>query len=87
MLQKRQRSGISGHTHRLAHIMETHSGKESFWIENGCLCNFRFRSPYSRYNDWQNGFTIATYEDGKWHPQIVPIINNEFMVNGKIYRG
>jgi predicted phosphodiesterase len=58
MLMKRQRSGISGHTHRLAHIMETHSGKESFWIENGCMCNYTFRSPYTKYADWQNGFSI-----------------------------
>lgn len=87
MLMKRQRSGISGHTHRLAHIMETHSGKESFWIENGCLCNLKFRSAYTHYADWQVGFSIASYEKGKWYPQIIPIIDNEFMVNGKVYRG
>lgn len=87
MLTKRMRSGISGHTHRLAHIMQTHSNKEYFWIENGCLCNLRFHSPYSRYNDWQQGFSIASYEKGKWYPQIVPIIDNEFYVNGKLYKG
>lgn len=86
MLMKRQRSGISGHTHRLAHIMETHSGKETFWIENGCLCNYHFHSSYATYVDWQTGFSIANYEKGKWYPQIVPIINNEFFVNGKLYR-
>lgn len=86
MLMKRQRSGISGHTHRLAEIWETHSGKESFWIENGCLCNFKFHSPYTRYVDWQNGLTIATYDGKKWWPQLIPIIDNEFMVNGKVYK-
>lgn len=87
MLMKRGKSGISGHTHRLAHIMETHSGKESFWIENGCMCNLRFHSPYSRYNDWQQGWSIATYKDGKWYPQIVPIVDNTVLINGKLYRG
>lgn len=87
MLTKRMKSGISGHTHRLNHIMQTHSSKEYFWIENGCLCNLKFHSPYSRYQDWQNGFSIASYDKGKWYPQIVPIIDDQMFVNGKQYRG
>lgn len=87
MLDKRGKSGISGHTHRLAMIMKTTVDSTRWWIENGCLCKRIFESPYTRDPDWQQGFTVGIYDkqEKTFHPTIVPIFNHAFMYGGKIY--
>lgn len=87
MLDKRGASGLSGHTHRLALIMRTQGDQQRFWIELGSLCKFRFDSPYTIDPDWQNGFAFGYYSSDtkQFYPTIVPILNNTFVANGKLY--
>lgn len=88
MLEKRGKSGISGHTHRLAMVMKTQTDETKFWIETGSMCKQNFESPYARTPDWQQGFTVGIYskQDNIFYPSIVPIFENTFMFGGKIYR-
>lgn len=86
MLDSRGEMGISGHTHRLGMHMKTLARRSIWWIENGCLNKLHHHSPYVKYPDWQQGFTIASYIDGDWFPQLIPIVNKKFFVNGKLYR-
>lgn len=89
MLEKRGRSGFSGHTHRLGIHYKTQSGKTRFWVETGSLCKLNFSYPYRKGNDWQQGFAIGIYntESKEMHPSIIPMFNSEFIVNHKLYRG
>jgi len=87
MIDRRGRSGFSGHTHRLAFVMKTQVDKEMFWIETGSLCKREFESPYGRSMDWQNGFAVGIYsfETKTFYPQAIPLFNNTFMFDGKVY--
>ena len=87
MLDKRGKSGISGHTHRLALVMKTTVDSTKWWIENGCLCKRTFDSPYTRDPDWQQGFSVGIYDTQQriFHPQIIPIFDHTFVYGGKIY--
>jgi hypothetical protein len=89
MLDKRGSSGISGHTHRLGMVFRTQGYRESFWIENGCLCKRSMQSAYVKNPDWINGFSYAIYhpESRIMYPVIVPIFQHSFYAEGKVYRG
>lgn len=88
MLEKRGRSGFSGHTHRLAMVMKTHVDEQKFWIETGSMCKRDFESPYTRSPDWQQGFAVGIYseQDKTFYPTPVPVFNNTFAFGGKVYR-
>lgn len=88
MLDKRGKSGFSGHTHRLAMIFRTQTDEQKFWVETGSMCKQNFESPYARTPDWQQGFAVGVYsdKDRTFYPSIVPVFNNTFAFGGKIYR-
>jgi hypothetical protein len=88
MLEKRGCSGISGHTHRLGIHYKTFMGKVKFWVETGCLCSIRFKHPYGKANDWQQGFALGIYskERQQMFPDIVPMFDREFYWDGKFYK-
>tara|TARA_Y100001938_G_C8072846_1_gene424193 strand:+ start:1109 stop:1870 length:762 start_codon:yes stop_codon:yes gene_type:complete len=58
MLEKRVKSGITGHTHRLGVHYRSLRDQTLVWYENGCLCqtkpDYIIGAP-----DWQQGFTIG----------------------------
>lgn len=88
MLDDRNVSGVSGHTHRLAvHYRKTYR-KLDFWIETGCLCNLHPTPSYVASPDWQNGFAIGIYDPSTkiMHPMAIPILNDTFMYGGKLYQ-
>lgn len=85
MLESRGESGFSGHTHRLGYHSRTVAGKTMFWIETGSLCNADPEPNYVRRADWQKGFALAYENDGVVFPQLVPIFNSSFVVDGKLY--
>jgi hypothetical protein len=87
MLEKRNMSGLSGHTHRLALNFRKTVTSQNFWIETGCMCNLQPDPPYVKSPDWQTGFSIGYYNTSKdiMYPQIIPFINDSFYFEGKIY--
>jgi len=79
-----QRHGTSllvGHSHRLgAFYKTTHDGVHGAW-EGGCLCSMD--AEYENFPNWQQGWAVVTVQpSGLFHVELVPIINNDFIVFG-----
>ena len=89
-----KRSGASvvcGHTHRmgLTHWTQSWAGKsKTVWgLEVGHLMNLK----HARYIKaglftWQQGFGILHVDGKNVMPQMVPIVNKSFTVDGKVYK-
>jgi len=60
MMEKRLKSGIIGHTHRMGAHYRTIHKKTQVWYENGCLCSLRPEYVMG-VPDWQQGFSVGTY--------------------------
>ena len=41
------------------------------------------RALYAKTHNWQMGFAVLHMEDGKVHPELVPIVNRSFVVMGE----
>jgi len=89
-----KRSGASvvcGHTHRmgLTHWTQSWAGKsKTVWgLEVGHLMNLK-HAKYIKAGlfTWQQGFGILSVEGNTVIPQLVPIVNKSFIVDGKIWR-
>ncbi len=78
-MTKRASSGISGHTHRLGHVMHTNGNGTAGWVEAGCLCSFEADYIGDYAPDWQHGCVIGhqitAHDVDRIDLQIVPIIN------------
>jgi len=89
-----KRAGVSvvcGHTHRmgLTHWTQSWAGKsKTVWgLEVGHLMNLK-HAKYIKAGlfTWQQGFAILSVEGNTVIPQLVPIVNKSFIVDGKIWR-
>lgn len=83
MLESRRNSGISGHTHRSGLVQQRYRDGIKFWIELGCLCDLN--PTYAKNPDWQNSFSVGYSIDGTFYPHLIPIYNDSFVFNGKLY--
>lgn len=96
--ERRASSVIMGHVHRLSlgwkHL---NSDRDRFMIEGGHLSilgtpgegdDMYFGSPFSvaDYLDYQQGFSLVTFADGKVWPELVRIKNGSALWNGKLYK-
>jgi hypothetical protein len=64
--ERYNRSGASGHTHRLGQYYHRDVDGGMVWVETGCLCDMNPSYIADGHADWQQGVTIVTYgEDGK----------------------
>ena len=89
-----KRSGMSvvcGHTHRmgLTHYTQAWAkGSRTVWgMEVGHLMDLKY-AKYIRgaLFTWQRGFGILHVDGKNVMPQLVPIVNNSFTVEGKVYK-
>lgn len=86
-----QHSVITGHTHRLAYIVEGDAtGKTKLsamfgWLGDVSKADYMHRVKATR--DWALGFGIGYLDtkSGNLHTTPVPIINYSCVVNGKLY--
>ena len=85
-LEKHGVSGISGHTHRLGQFNKTDNGGQRVWQEAGCICKMEL--PWSKNNNWQQGFVYGYMENpgNRFHIVPVPIIKSRFFADGTYYR-
>jgi predicted phosphodiesterase len=89
-----KRSGVSvvcGHTHRmgLTHFTQSWAGRsKTVWgMEVGHLMDVK----HARYIKaglftWNQGFGILRVDGQNVYPQLVPIVNNSFVVDNKVWR-
>lgn len=83
MYEKRGGCGIVGHSHRMGSHLKTSDGDTKGWFENGCLCDLN--PEYVKEPNWQQGFSMVTFIDGRFYVQQVPIIKHKFIFDGKMY--
>lgn len=62
MIDKRGKSVIMGHTHRMGLVMRTQDGDVKFGWELGGLCNLQPEPAYVKNPDWVNSFGLAMYD-------------------------
>lgn len=88
-MERRGRSVIHGHTHRGALVFRRIGDEQQFGMEIGCLCNLNPKPTYSFEPDWINCVGITLYDpvSKKVFPQLIPILNNTFIYNERVYRG
>lgn len=96
--EKRAASVIVGHVHRLSLAWRhLNADRDRFMIEGGHLSilgtpgegdDMYFGSPFSvaDYMDYQQGFSLVTFADGKVWPELVRIKNGSALWNGKLYK-
>jgi hypothetical protein len=85
-------SVICGHTHKFGMQHENNgvngqTNRTLFGIECGHLMDMR-EATYLKYGsaNWQQGFVLLEISPlGKVHPQLVPIVNKSFIVDGEKY--
>jgi predicted phosphodiesterase len=82
---KYNKSGSSGHTHRLGVVWHRDSNGSHVWIETGCTC--RLDPEYCVDPDWQNACVFLTFdkETGAVTPEPVFIHNGLGVFRGKTY--
>ena len=87
MIQRRGKSGFSGHTHRLAFVATRQGDNRYFWLECGSLCKQNPKPRYVREPDWQQGFAVGHFntESKIMHPTLIPLINYEFYYNSRLF--
>jgi len=89
-----KRSGMSvvcGHTHRmgLTHHTQGWTGKtKTIWgMEVGNLMDYKFaRYIKAGLFTWNKGFGLLHVDGTTVMPQLVPIVNNSFTVDGKVWK-
>lgn len=79
------KSGASGHVHRLGQYHHRDANGSHVWIETGCTC--RLDPEYTVDPDWQSGMVFLTFdaETGAVAPEIVECTNGLGVFRGKTY--
>lgn len=71
-------SGATGHTHRLAKYIARKAGRKFVWLETGCLCSME--PEYMLNPNWQQGFAMVQFENGKVkRAEVLEIENGEIL--------
>ncbi len=82
---KYNKSGSSGHTHRLGVIWHRDANGGHVWVETGCSC--KLNPDYCQDPDWQNGCVFYTFDKktGAVTPEPVEIRNGLGVFRGRTY--
>lgn len=85
-LDKYNKSGASGHTHRLGQFFHRDSNGNHIWIETGCTC--KLDPEYAQDPDWQQGCVVMTFEPatGAFQAETVYIHNGSAVFRGQFYK-
>jgi len=76
---------ITGHTHRIGLTWRQYIEEQKMGMESGCLCSLE--PTYMRNPDWTNGFVVCYQEGENWTCYPIPIINNQFIFQGRVFKG
>lgn len=86
-LRRYNRSGASGHVHRLGAIWRRDHAGQHVWVETGCCADLR-KTPGAKDPDWQNGCVVLTFEKktGAVQVEMVEIRDGHTLFRGREYR-
>lgn len=84
-MDKYNKSGASGHTHRLGAFFHRDSNGNHIWAETGCTC--LLNPEYAQDPDWQQGCVVMTFEPhtGAFQTELVYIHEGSAVFRGKWY--
>lgn len=92
LARKWGRSVVCGHTHKLGiqhdhDVMNSRVNRYIFGVEVGHLMDTT-KASYLKggFANWQQGFALLHVRKGHVHPQVVPIINRSFVVDGVTFQ-
>jgi UDP-2,3-diacylglucosamine pyrophosphatase LpxH len=79
-------SGMSGHTHRNMMVSKTTRAGEMAWYGIGHLSD-PVKAEYVDHANWQQGIAVVhfTKQGKRFHVTQIPIVDNKFLYNGKLY--
>ena len=85
-LEKYNRSGASGHTHRLGVIWKRDHNGQHVWVETGTCASLK--PEYTQDPDWANGCVVLTFDSKTGAVQVEPIEirNGHTIWRGQEYR-
>jgi len=83
-LDRYNRSGASGHTHRLGMYMHRDHAGNHVWLETGCTCDTQ--PEYTADPDWQSGLVIMSFDTvtGAFQSEVVYIHNGLAVWRGQV---
>ncbi len=86
-LRRYNRSGASGHTHRLGVVWRRDHHGQHLWIETGCCADFK-KTPGAKDPDWQHGCVVLTFDrkTGALQPEPIEIRDGHTLWRGQEYR-
>jgi hypothetical protein len=81
-LERYNKSGASGHSHRLSQVWHRDDDGNHVWLETGCTCDTN--PPYVEDPDWQQGCHVVTFDTETG----APCIETAYIHNGNaVWRG
>lgn len=85
-LDKYNKSGASGHTHRLGAFFHRDWNGNHVWVETGCTC--KLDPEYAVDVDWQQGCVVVTFEEqtGAFQVEVVYIHEGSAVFRGNFYK-
>lgn len=78
------KSGLSGHSHRLAAIYHKDLNGSHVWCETGCLCTVE--PEYDIDPDWQQGLVVVEFTNDWFNVELVYIENGKAQYRGVKYK-
>ena len=61
--------------------------KLDYRYEGGCLCDkSKMSEPYATYPNWQNAFAVLYELGNALVVELVPIVDRQCVVQGKVFR-
>jgi len=83
MSDKHGGSGIHGHSHRGGNSLKRNRFGIYGWWENYCLCDLN--PDYVQNPNWQQGFSVITFKQGRFWVQPIQIIHRKFIYGNRVY--
>ena len=78
IVRSKGKTVITQNTHRLAKFITRKARRKFVWLETGCLCDLN--PEYVQDPDWQQGFAVIQFEEGKLkRAEVLEIENGEVL--------
>lgn len=79
-------SGIMGHCHRGGSYLRRQPDGIEGWYEDFCMCDLN--PGYGGFHNWIQGWSIAYFrKSGLFNMHQIPVIEHEFLFEGKLFSG
>jgi len=76
--------GIHGHCHRGGNYLRRRPQQIDGWYEDMCMCDLK--PGYGGFHNWIQGWSIAYFtKKGLFHLEQIPVIDHEFLFQGKLF--